>query len=715
LPLRDLAQALPGLVVAVLLPGYALATLLVPRWRAWERLAGAPGLSAGFFGVLGLGMRLVHVPFEPRTVLPCIALLGVAGFVRRRRAGSNPSSGLPWWIPVPALLAGGVAAGVFAAALSSQVLPPDWDPSVHGALATAIAQTHDVIPLFPKPLQGTAVDIARPGFEAMAAVVSWVGGPSPVASMEPIMVLTLVLLPLGLTMLALEATGSIGLALIVPLVAAGMEFPSFQAIVGRFPQVVDSTLIVPFIVAAMRVLRARQTLDNALLVVAATASIWVVHGLEVLTALVIGGVLLASTVEETLREVGRIALRRTGVVGMATAAGALLVTVLTRLPHVPPPTAIEASNVSAPPPPPIPGAPNMHEILQFVAQTDFASPIAIALYCIGVVVLVLQRRMLWVLAAHLVVLLAIADSLYSRHLGGFWKLVFSWGDADRLLGVLFWILPFIFAAGLLAIAAVMRSLARDRRLAARVTLGAGLAALIVFLLRGPLDASYTALFGAPPIGLYPIGVYDSIAHLAPWRLTVAAASAAIALAWIVLVVRGDSLAGFRARLRLPPGFDVAAGAVAVIALISLAVGARADFTTYQRSIALRATATPADVAVLDSMSARLPRGALVLTDGVTDAGIWVSSLTDLIPLVPAGYEDGALSVPLVGALAEACVNPTAAEAALQKVAAVFVGSHHLAGRADAWDPQCIARLPDVRQIAAAPWQGTEAAAFAVIH
>jgi hypothetical protein len=712
LPLRDLAQAQPGLVVAVLIPGYALATLLVPRWRAWERLAGAPGLSAGFFGILGLGMRLVHVPFEPHTVLPCIAVLGAAGWVRRRRAGNHPPSRLPWWIPVPALVAGGVAAGVFAAALSSQVLPPDWDPRVHGALATVIAQTHDVLPLFPIPLRGTSFVYARPGFEAMAAVVSWIGGPSPVASMEPIIVLVLVLLPLSLTMLALEAPGSLSLAVLVPVIAAGMAFPSFQAIIGRFPQVVDSTLVVPVIVAALRVLRGKQTLDNVLLLVAVTASIWVVHGLEALTALVIGGLLLATTAELAVRRSGWIAVARIGAAALAVAAGAVIVTLLTRIPHVPVPTLAEASTVN----PPAATTPHLHEILQDVAQTDFVSPIAIGLFCVGVVVLVVQRRMLWVLAAHVLVLLAMVDSLYARHLAGFWRnVVFPWGDVDRLVGVLYWVLPFIFAAGLLAIAAAMRSLARDRRMALRVTLGILAAAVVVFLLRGPLDRAYTAVFGAPTITIPPIGVYDSLAHLAPWRLTVAVAIGAVAAAWIVLVLRSGSLEGLRAKLRLPAGFDAAAVAVAVIALITLAVGARADLATYQTAIGVRATATPADVAVLSSMSARLPRGALVLTDGLTDAGIWVRSFTDLIPLVPNSFEGGALSVPLVGALAEACVNPAAAEAALQKVAAVFVGSHHLAGRADAWDPLCIARLPDVRQIAAAPWQGTEAAAFAVIH
>ncbi|MGH2866928.1 MAG: DUF6541 family protein, partial [Solirubrobacteraceae bacterium] len=168
----------------MLLPGYALATLLAPRWRAWERLGAAPGLSAGFIGVLGLGLRLVHIPFEPLTVLPCIALLTLAGILRRR--GTGPASdkpATPWWLPAPALVAGAVGAGVLVIALSGQVLPPDWDSAAHGGLVNGIAQHHDVFPLIPVPLEGTLFARSRPGFEARAAVVSWGGGPPPAASM----------------------------------------------------------------------------------------------------------------------------------------------------------------------------------------------------------------------------------------------------------------------------------------------------------------------------------------------------------------------------------------------------------------------------------------------------------------------------------------------------------------------------------------------------
>ena len=83
-------------------------------------------------------------------------------------------------------------------------------------------------------------------------MVSWLGAPSPAMAMAPVITVTLLLIPLSLSLLALEATGSVALAAVVPFFALGLAFPSFQAIVGRFPEIVDSTLIVPFIVAALR-------------------------------------------------------------------------------------------------------------------------------------------------------------------------------------------------------------------------------------------------------------------------------------------------------------------------------------------------------------------------------------------------------------------------------------------------------------------------------
>ncbi len=371
MPLQDLAQSIPGVAIAALLPGFALATLLSPRWQWWTRLAMSPGLSAGFIGVFGMAMHDVHIPFEPVTVFPLLAILGASAVFRWRRATPGPGVALPWWIPIPGLLVGVVGAAVFVWALHGQVLPPDWDAPTHGGLAATIARTHDVLPLIPIPLQATEFVRVRPGFEAMAAVVSWLGGPSPAASMAPVVAATIVLLPLSLTLLALEATGSIALAAVVPFFALGMAFPSYQAILGRFPEMVDSTLIVPFVVAALRVMRGVFTRDNLLLLFAITASIWVIHGLEVFTALVVACGLLAWTAFRMIQSSPRLALLRiAGAVG-AVLVGAVLVTVLTRMPHVPPENPTEPSSVVLP----TASSPvQLHQIAAAIAQTDLDQP-----------------------------------------------------------------------------------------------------------------------------------------------------------------------------------------------------------------------------------------------------------------------------------------------------------------------------------------------------
>lgn len=710
MPLHDLAQAVPGILVAVLLPGYALATVLVPRWAPWERLAAAPGLSAGFLGVLGLALRLVHIPFEPITVLPSIGLLAAAGIYRWRRARpGHDDPGPPWWVPIPALITGAVGAAAFVLALHGQVLPPDWDPAAHGGLANGIAQTHDVLPLIPIPLEGTFFARSRPGFEAMAAVVSWVGGPSPAASMAPAVTTALFLLPLGIAMLALEATGSIALAVVAPLMAAGLAFPSDQAILGRFPQVVDSTLVAPLLVAGRRLLRGQRVADNAVLLGAATAAIWVIHGLEIVTALVVGGALLAAAAVSVLRRSPLAAVLRAGGALLAAGAGAALVTVLTRLPSVPPPLHPEPSSVVIAQ---VRSPVHPHVLLQYLAQTDLGSPVAVALCCVGVAALLIRRRMLWVLFAEVVLIFAMVDNLYWHHLAGLWRSLSPWGDTDRLLGVQYWLIPLLLGTGLLTVAGGMRALARRRNVQVWVWIAAGAAVVVVAFARGPISRGWTHVFGSTPIYLNALGLFDRLATLGRWGVVMAVTAAALAIASIA-VSRDVSLP--RAlRSRLGPaagGLDIAAAAVAVVALLSLAVGAGEELTLYQRSVVNRGLVTPADLTVLARMSALLPRGALILTGG--DAGIWTAAVTDLTPLVPNSFGSGPLATPLVTALARACSDPAAAADAVQQVDAIYVGAHHLPIEQDPWNVGCIARLPGLRLIAAQPWQGTEAAAFAV--
>ncbi len=712
--LQDFAQTLPGVVLVALLPGFALATLIAPQWRAWQRIAMAPGLSAGFIGVFGMAMHDVHVPFEPLTVFPLLLVLGSAAVYRWRRTTPETTQRAPWWLPIPALVVGCVGAGVFFWALHGQVLPPDWDTATHGGLVNTIARQHDVLPLVPIPLEASDFIRPRPGFEAMAAVVSWLGAPSPAMSMAPIITVTLILLPLSLTMLTLEATGSVALAAVVPFFALGMAFPSDQAIVGRFPEMVDSTLIVPFIVGALRVIRGVATRDNAVLLLAITASIWIIHGLEVLTALVVACALFAVTAVRVVRAAPRPALLRIGIAVGATLIGAALVTVLTRMPHVPTPIASQPSQVVLP----TGSSPIMvHQLLLDIAQTNLISPITLALYLIGVVALLVRRRMLWILVAQVLLVVAMVDDFSLHKFNNVWRLIYPWGDADRILGVQYWLIPLVLAVGLFAVADVMRNLSRTRRWQLGIPVAAVVVAIVALIARHPLGQLWTKLIGSHTINLYPLGLFDDLSELRPWFLAVAIAALAGIAAWVALA-RGVALPGFVHKVLGPTSeqLDGAGAALGIVAVLCVIVGGATELGVYTIEVQTRSLVTPADLTLMQDMERVVPKGAVVMTDGGDDAGMWLTGLTDLTPLVPNGLEFGTLSLPLDIALSDACADPVTAVAAINRVHGdfLYVGAQQIAVPEYPWDVGCIAALPDLRLVASVPWNGSEAAVFQVI-
>jgi hypothetical protein len=711
-PFQDFAQTLPGVVAVAFLPGFALATLLAPTWRAWQRLAMAPGLSAGFIGIYGLALHDVHVPFEPLTVFPVLVVLGIAALVRWRRVEPGLAAEHPWWLPIPALIVGLTSAGVFAWALHLQVLPPDWDAPTHAGIVNAIVRTHDVLPLFPIPLEGSDFIRARPGFEATAAVVSWLGAPSPAGAMAPIITATLVVLPLALTFLTLEATDSVALAAVVPFFAIGLIFPGGQAIIGRFPEIVDSTLVVPFIVASLRVIRGRSTRDNAILLVAITASIWVIHGLEAITALVVACGLLAAALLKAVRASPRTGFIRLGIALGAAAAGAVVVTVLTRIPHVPPVTRTQPpqfvlSTTHVPLKP--------HHILVLIAQTDLLGPAALALFCIGAIAMLIRRRMLWVLVAQVLLLLIMADDLYLHYLHRIWNSIYPWGDTDRVLGIEYWLIPLVLAFGLFAVGDLMRTLSRTRRLWVGVSAAAIVIAALAFLVHRPLEVAWMNFWEPSSVVLYPLGLFDQMAFVRQWFRILAVVAIVVVIAWIAAIRRMTVPSGVRDKIgAVAQKLDAAGAALGVLAIIAVVVGAATELGVYKNEIATRSLVTPADLSVLSAMSKMLPQGSLVLTNGGDDAGMWMAGLTDLYPLVPNGYSFGALDIPFETALANACTDPATAEAAVAQTDAVFVGSLRIASPLYPWNVNCIARLPNLRLIASAPWGGTMAAGFTVI-
>ena len=659
-------------------------------------------------------MHDVHIPFEPLTIFPAFVVLGVAAVIRWRRSEPEDPDSAPWWLPLPALLAGGIGAAIFVLALRGQLLPPDWDTATHAGLATAIARSHNVLPPIPIPLEATQFVRPRPGFEAMTAVVSWLGAPSPSDAMGPVIAVTLVLMPLSLAFLVFEATGSVVLTAIVPFFALGLAFPSGQAIIGRFPEVVDSTLIVPFIVASLRVIRGRRTLENALLVVAIVASIWVIHGLELVTALVVGCGLYAVAVFTVLRASPRRGALRIALVLVATLVGAALVTVLTRLPHFPPPSQVQPSQiVVATASQPV----KFHHILLTIAETDLTSPVALALYAIGVVALIVRRKMLWVLVAQVLLVVMMVDDLFLHRLNFFWRLVYPWGDTDRILGVQYWLIPLVLGAGLLALVDVLRSLSRTRRLWMGASVVAVAVVAIAFLGRHALGRVWTYVISTNTVYLYPLGVFNRLAQLRPWVPTMAVAALIVVVAWIVFAWHVDVPGVVHRRLGgIAQHLDAGGAILGVLAIVCLVVGAATELGVYRTEVNTRSLVSRADLTVLHRMEQVLPKGAIVMSDGGDDAGMWMAALTDFTPLVPNGFAWGSLDTPLDLALSKACSDPAGAEAAITRAKpdAVFVGALHIAVQLYPWDVNCIAKLPDLRLITSVPEYGTIAAGFAVV-
>ncbi len=426
----------------------------------------------------------------------------------------------------------------------------------------------------------------------------------------------------------------------------------------------------------------------------------------------VGCGLLAAAAVGSIRAARRAGLIRLAIALGAALAGAVVVTVLTRIPHVPPLTHVEpATYVISTAHQPL----KPHHILVLIAQTDLLGPVALVLAGIGVIAMLVRRRMLWVLIAQILLLFIMADDLYLHYFHRIWNAIYPWGDTDRVLCIEYWLIPFTLAFGLFALGDIMRSLSRSHRVWLGVSAGAVVIGAIAYVARHPLGQLWSGFWEQNSVVLYPLGVFNQMTDLRPWGLTALVGGGIVVVAWIFAGRRTSVPRFVRDRVGVPAmRLDGTGAALGVLAVLMLTVGVATEAGIYTHEVATRALVSPADLSVLSSMSRALPKGSLVLTNGGDDAGMWMGSLTDLNPLVPDGYSFGALDVPFETALEDACNDPAAAEAAVARVDAVFVGSLRIAQPLYPWNVTCIARLPNLRLIAAAPWGGTVSAGFAVI-
>jgi hypothetical protein len=156
---------------------------------------------------------------------------------------------------------------------------------------------------------------------------------------------------------------------------------------------------------------------------------------------------------------------------------------------------------------------------------------------------------------------------------------------------------------------------------------------------------------------------------------------------------------------------VVAGLAAVMALGAVAGGIAGSSATLSWQFSINERVAPQDVQAIQTMGAVLPRGSIVLNDGVQDGGKWIAALTDDVEAEPKTYVDLYPDDWRVRAMAAACTDPERAEQALAGVQAVFVGTDLMPAAGSTWTASCIARLPELRLIAGST---SGPAAFAVI-
>ncbi|MFN2463826.1 MAG: DUF6541 family protein [Candidatus Dormibacteria bacterium] len=435
--------------IVLLVPGFALATLIVPRWAWWERLAMAPGLTSGIVGILGLILHDVGVSFSPLIVLSVLAVPPIAAsFCAYRRHGSmkfgNPLRSAPLGVAV-ALMTSSIAVGIFAFGVRHEPLPINDDPAVHAGFAQAIQDRRDALPALPSPSDHSASIRPRLAVEATAAAAGWVAGQPAYGMLLPIALVSATLLSLGLLQLARAWLGPGAASTLAPALGAAITLPMWPLVYGEYPLIVDATLVAAVILAALMLVRGDAPVRHCVLLTAATASIWVGHGLEVLTAAAVGAALVA---RELWVLKSRLTRRRAAaglaLTVVAMGAGAVLVTLLTHTPQVPTPSFVPPA-----------GTPLQTVLLAgsghgSITDSIFASvgggPLLVPTVA-GCVWALVRARVIGLVLTQIVLTLMYYDVTSHLRLGALWAKVFPWAVADRILGMDYWVLPILASVG----------------------------------------------------------------------------------------------------------------------------------------------------------------------------------------------------------------------------------------------------------------------------
>lgn len=448
MPLSDLVAALPGIVLWELLPGLIVARILWPDRRWWWQLAATPGLSAGLIAAIGLVERLVRVPFHPMTVAPVIIGCALIAYLRRPRAREVTSDGAGPAVPIAALVAGSLSALACIAILSQAPLPPFEDTALHGEVARAIASTHSVLPAVPVPVAGTATVRTQMGAEAIAALVSATGGPEPARCLLPLGMAPMLVLPLGIAALAWNVTRRRLVAALTPLLGVGLLLPAAPIAFGEIPLLIDSTLVVPLLLAVLAWLDHGDR--SALFTTAALgAAVWLVHGTEIFTVAILVAPRLGA-----MRRFGRIVLRAAALGAVSAICVGGLIAIEHRPTLAPVPAATDQSA-------PFGYGTVLPLIPLLVTTYQVICPALIGLPLLVAGVWRSRREGCgWLAGAHVLTMLIVLDR-GSWHLAGpLWIRLFPWSVIDRLWEIQYFVVP---ALGAVALAWVYRRLASSHR------------------------------------------------------------------------------------------------------------------------------------------------------------------------------------------------------------------------------------------------------------
>jgi hypothetical protein len=449
----EFALACLAATVVLLVPGFAVASLLAPQWHWWEQLAMAPGLTTGATGILGLVLHAAGLPFTPLVVALVVAVLVVSavaqGWRRLLRDGRSP---IEWKAPLIAVASGMTTVGIFIWSIRSELLPVFDDTAVHAAYAEAIKRSHDVLAAVAEPVSHSAAVRPRTAIEATAVVAGALAHQPPTQLLLPMGLVAAVVLALGLLQLSRLWTGTGSGLVLAPVLGVGMFLPVWPLLYGEYPLLIDATLIPGLLGAALLMLRGEDAYRAGLLMTVAVASIWVGHGLEILTAVTVGGLLVLRELVAVGRSSPwiRVAVRMGSMV-VAGGVGALLVAALTAIwmPQVPNPISFPREGT--------PGriflltpSTNHAPILGAMAlslQQILPNAPALFLDVVGCVWAVVRPRLAPLVVIHAGLVLMLYDVTNEFRLGRLWSGLYPWALQDRVIGMGYWVVPILIAAG----------------------------------------------------------------------------------------------------------------------------------------------------------------------------------------------------------------------------------------------------------------------------